>query len=68
MKQRTTLTIITVIAFIGITTIPLTAQFVDAETLIPDWIKNNAKWWSEGTLDDQTFVNSIGYLVDNGIL
>ena len=68
MKQLTTLTLISVIALIGVTTISLTAQYVDAETLIPDWIKNNAKWWSEGTVDDQTFVNSIGYLVENGII
>ena len=67
MKQQTTLTLIFVIALIGVTTISFTAQYVDAETLIPDWIKNNAKWWSEGTVDDQTFVNSIGYLVENGI-
>ena len=68
MKQLTTITLISVIALIGVTTISLTAQYVDAETLIPDWIKNNAKWWSEGTVDDQTFVNSIGYLVENGII
>ena len=68
MKQLTTLTLISVIALIGVTTISLTVQYVDAETLIPDWIKNNAKWWSEGTVDDQTFVNSIGYLVENGII
>jgi len=68
MKQLTTLTLISVIALLGVTTISLTSQYVDAETLIPDWIKNNAKWWSEGTVDDQTFVNSIGYLVENGII
>ncbi len=68
MKQHETLTLIVVIALIGVTTISFTAQYVDAETLIPDWIKNNAKWWSEGTVDDQTFVNSIGYLVENGII
>lgn len=68
MKRQTTLAIITAIALIGVITIPLTAQYVDAETLIPDWIKNNAKWWSEGTVDDQTFVNSIGFLVENGII
>jgi len=68
MKQLTTLTLISVIALIGVTTISFTAQYVDGETLIPDWIKNNAKWWSEGTVDDQTFVNSIGYLVENGII
>ena len=35
---------------------------------IPNWIKNNAKWWSDGQVDDQTFVLSIQFLIKNGIL
>jgi len=35
---------------------------------IPDWIKNNAKWWSEDQLDDITFVNGIKFLIETGIL
>ena len=35
---------------------------------VPDWIKNNAKWWSDGQVDDQTFVLSIQFLIKNGIL
>ena len=26
-----------------------------AET-IPDWVKNNAGWWADGTIDDSSFV------------
>jgi hypothetical protein len=35
---------------------------------IPSWIKNNAKWWSEGSLDDQDFIKGIQYLIQNDIL
>jgi hypothetical protein len=35
---------------------------------IPDWIKNNAKWWSEGQIDDTAFVSGIQYLIQNGMM
>jgi len=35
---------------------------------IPDWIKSNAKWWSDGQIDDQTFVSGIEFLVKQGIV
>ena len=37
-------------------------------TQIPSWIKNNAKWWSEGLVSDDDFVRGIQYLVQQGIL
>ena len=39
-----------------------------AESKIPDWIKNNAKWWSEGQITDDDFVKGIQYLVEKGII
>ncbi len=35
---------------------------------IPDWIKNNAGWWAEGSIDDETFVQGIEFLIKNGII
>lgn len=35
---------------------------------IPDWIRNNAKWWSEGTISDQDYINGLQYLIKEGIL
>ena len=26
---------------------------------VPDWIKNNAGWWADGTIDDSSFVSGI---------
>ena len=35
---------------------------------IPSWIKNNAKWWAEGTIGDSDFVQGIQYLIKQGIM
>lgn len=35
---------------------------------IPSWIKNTAKWWSEGSVTDNDFIKGIRYLVQNGII
>ncbi|MEO9278277.1 MAG: hypothetical protein ABI340_10955 [Nitrososphaera sp.] len=36
--------------------------------VIPAWIKNNAGWWHDGTIDDNTFVQGIQYMIQNGII
>ena len=35
---------------------------------IPGWIKNNAGWWSDGQIDDASFLKGIEYLVENFII
>ncbi|MDC0243011.1 S8 family serine peptidase, partial [Nitrosopumilus sp.] len=35
---------------------------------IPQWIKNNAEWWNQGLLDDDSFVTGIEYMISNGII
>ena len=35
---------------------------------VPEWIKNNAGWWADGTIDDKTFVQGIEYLVKESII
>jgi hypothetical protein len=37
-------------------------------SVIPSWIKNNAGWWADGTIDDDSFVQGIQYLIENNIL
>ena len=39
-----------------------------SEINIPDWVKNTALWWAEGSLTDQDFVNALQYLITNGII
>jgi hypothetical protein len=40
----------------------------NTELKIPSWIKNNAKWWSDGTIGDTDFVQGIQYLINQGIM
>jgi hypothetical protein len=35
---------------------------------IPSWIKNNAGWWADGIIDDNSFVQGIEFLVKEGII
>ena len=35
---------------------------------IPSWIKNNAGWWADGSIDDKSFVQGIQYLIKEGIM
>ena len=35
---------------------------------IPPWIKSNAGWWANGDINDETFVQGIQFLIEEGIL
>ena len=35
---------------------------------VPSWIKNNAGWWADGTIDESTFLSGLEYLVQNRII
>jgi len=35
---------------------------------VPAWIKNNAKWWSDGQIGDSDFVSGIQYLMKEKII
>ena len=37
-------------------------------TAIPAWIKNNAGWWADGQIDDDSFVQGIQFLIKEGIM
>ena len=43
-------------------------QTISSDTLVPVWVKNNAKWWSEDLIEDTDFVNGIEYLIKNQII
>ena len=34
-------------------------------TIIPEWVKPIAKWWSEENIDDSEFISALSYLIDN---
>lgn len=37
-------------------------------TEVPEWIKKNAGWWGQGQINDETFTNGIGFLIQNQII
>jgi len=41
---------------------------VEEMTKIPNWIKNNVKWWSEKQIGDNDFVSGIEYMIKEGII
>jgi len=43
-------------------------DLVSQSIQLPAWIKNNAGWWADGSIDDETFIQGIEYLVKNGII
>jgi len=38
------------------------------KTSIPSWIKNNAGWWADGSIDDDSFVQGIQFLIKENVL
>ena len=38
------------------------------EITIPDWIRNNASWWSEGKILDSDFATGIEFMIKAGII
>jgi len=53
------------------TSIPIVINRIINENnniVIPDWIRNNAAWWSKGQIDDNTFIQGIEFLIKNDIV
>jgi len=36
--------------------------------ILPDWLKNNAKWWSVSSIDDKDFVEGIKYMIKEDMI
>lgn len=41
---------------------------VQKNSLVPDWLRPMAKWWTEGKISDSEFLQSIQHLIDKKIL
>ncbi len=52
-----------IILLIGISLIPL--SFSEG---IPEWVKNNASWWSERLISQSEFTFGLEYLINEGII
>ena len=40
----------------------------ESEQVVPTWVKNNAGWWADGQIDDNSFVSGIQYLIKIGAI
>ena len=43
-------------------------SFTVSNQSVPDWVKNNAKWWSIDAIPDSEFVDGLEELIDKGII
>ena len=39
-----------------------------SDVSIPNWVRNNAGWWSAGEIDDQAFASGIEYMIKESII
>ena len=51
----------------SISLISLTVNFANAQT-VPEWVKNTALWYGEGTISEGEFLNMIKFLIENEII
>ena len=51
-----------------ISPVPCSTTITSSTDLVPDWIKNNAKWWSEDLIVESDFINGIQYLIKKQII
>ncbi len=47
---------------------PLLKETIKETTAIPEWIKNNAGWWADGAINDDAFIQGIGFLIKQGTI
>lgn len=61
-------TIVIILSLILVTSFPVQTVFAQDSVLIPKWIRNTALWWSDGDIDDSSFLSGIQYLIDKKII
>jgi len=44
------------------------SQTISPSKSVPDWVKNNASWWSDNLIDDTDFINGLQYLIEHKII
>jgi len=50
------------------TFLELNPQAAAPSTIIPDWVRNNAEWWSKDLIGTDDFVSGIQYLIVQGVI
>ena len=47
--------------------VSFSSGIADAQT-VPEWIKNNALWYGQGTISETEFLNAMKFLIEEGVL
>jgi plastocyanin len=66
MKHRSVKIIIPTVIF-SILLVSFSTNIANAEP-VPEWIKNNALWYGQGTISEAEFLNAIKFLIENEII
>jgi len=45
-----------------------TLSFSVVSQNVPDWVKNNARWWSSNSISNEEFIDGLEHLVESGII
>ncbi len=56
-----------IILGISFCAIAFSVSMVSASS-VPEWVKNNAKWWADGTIGEADYIASLQYLITQGII
>ena len=48
--------------------IEIPSQTISPSKSVPDWVKNNASWWSDNLINDTDFFNGLQYLIEHRII
>ena len=49
-------------------TVPVNEKNESVDYEIPNWIRDNARWWADGLITDQDYISGLQYLISEGIL
>ncbi len=59
--------VITIVLVLGIG-LSLLTPALSEERLVPQWIKNSVKFWTDGQISDSEFLNAVQFLANEGII
>ena len=52
---------------VSIILVSVSINGADAQT-VPEWVKNNALWYGQGTISESEFLNAMKFLIEEGVL
>ncbi len=64
----TKILVISILCVTLIGTLVLSSSAYGQTTPIPNWLKNNAKWWYDGTISDEQYILGLQYMISQGMI